>query len=456
MHTQAHFTNINSQIEKQISKASYSIKVAVAWFTDANLFSALQVKANQGCKVTIITSNDMINEQSSIDYLGEQTENFKVYLHGNSQVDLIHHKFCIIDNKTVITGSYNWTNKAKTNQENIVITKGDRVLAQQFNQAFEALLRNIGVSSIKKDIKKDIDSILKRLQIVKNCILLNEFETITPIISKVIEYENTELENISYAISTNNFKKALEEIDNFVAQHKNDQLIHWVDKEIEALRFELKTLEFQLNAYANEKIELEKQLLDYQYRHTKELGDIISELLKFRKYKFKDNEEKFKEAENDENQYNEQVAEEKVKVKFELTKVEQKDLKKKFRKASLLCHPDKVNESMQKHAEQVFIDLKKAYDANDLEAVNEILHNLENNTHYKSRSETITENDKLKATIESLKQKIQGVLNDIYEIKNDETYKTISEIEDFDAHFEDLKERLKDELENLKANVILP
>lgn len=33
----------------------------------------------------------------------------------------MHNKFCVVDNKLVITGSYNWTHNANTNDENITI-----------------------------------------------------------------------------------------------------------------------------------------------------------------------------------------------------------------------------------------------------------------------------------------------------------------------------------------------
>jgi phosphatidylserine/phosphatidylglycerophosphate/cardiolipin synthase-like enzyme len=35
--------------------------------------------------------------------------------------NIMHHKFCVIDINTVISGSYNWTNKAQFNDESIDI-----------------------------------------------------------------------------------------------------------------------------------------------------------------------------------------------------------------------------------------------------------------------------------------------------------------------------------------------
>ena len=49
--------------------------------------------------------------------------------------NIMHHKFCVIDLKTVIHGSYNWTNKARWNKETISIDIS-RELAEKFASEF--------------------------------------------------------------------------------------------------------------------------------------------------------------------------------------------------------------------------------------------------------------------------------------------------------------------------------
>jgi len=68
MITEAIFQNINKRIKQEIQEAKQSIYVAVAWFTDDVLFHELEKKVKEGCTVSIITSDDFINKQSSIDY----------------------------------------------------------------------------------------------------------------------------------------------------------------------------------------------------------------------------------------------------------------------------------------------------------------------------------------------------------------------------------------------------
>ena len=90
-----------------------------------------------------------------------------------------------------------------------------------------------------------------------------------------------------------------------------------------------------------------------------------------------------------------------------------KELKSMFRQASILCHPDKVSEEHREEAHHTFIDLKTAYENNDINRVRQILNDLDKGNEFVSQSESISEKDILKVTIESLKEKIKSLENEI-------------------------------------------
>ena len=69
-----------------------------------------------------------------------------------------------------------------------------------------------------------------------------------------------------------------------------------------------------------------------------------------------------------------------------------------------MCHPDKVADEFKDAAQKIFVDLKAAYEANDLKKVSEILSNLERGK-FKAMSDTISRRTNL----------LQQVLN--YECK---------------------------------------
>ena len=226
------------------------------------------------------------------------------------------------------------------------------------------------------------------------------------------------------------------------------------DDEVASLQKELRALEGMLNELNIEKSELEKLLSNFQHQHFIELGDIILEILKLRQAKFKNDQQKYEEAAKDYENYNQQAAREKEKKQFEITDEKKQELKMKFRKASKLCHPDMVSDELKEEAAKVFIDLKNASEANDLQRVTDILDNLEKGNSFTAGSETISEKEKLLAQIEKLKMQVQALEREIEGIENSDTYKVIISIDDLNEYFSKLKVKLSKELESLREETI--
>jgi hypothetical protein len=146
--TEVVFEDIEQRILNEIGNAHYAIFVSVAWFTNKKLFNALLEKAKNNCYVSIIIQLDDINSQSGIDYNKIQigrSECFKI----SKDAELLHDKFCVIDFKKVITGSYNWTYKASHNSENILILN-DPSVATQYISRFEQQKDKFQELSIQK------------------------------------------------------------------------------------------------------------------------------------------------------------------------------------------------------------------------------------------------------------------------------------------------------------------
>jgi hypothetical protein len=452
MQTEAVFENIAERIQKEISKAQKSIFIAVAWFTNKTLFDELLNKAKNGCTVSLIICNDEINQNSHIDFEQLMISDSCFFKVGNSESELMHNKFCVIDYSSVITGSYNWSYKAEKNFENVIITYDDTILAEQFISEFNRIRKEYYPDDPNLKNEFPLNTIIKRLEILKNYILLEDIDELKKVILKLREYDfNTDLQEIIEAVKKEEFAAAIRKIQIFIA--RNHQLSIWTDPEIAAMKLEIKNLENKLNAFDNEKIELEKLLFEFQHRHTNELSGIILNILRLRKLKFKTDKSKYQDAENDEHSYREQAKTEKAKQLYELTEEERIELKRKFRKATVLCHPDKVNDEFKEAAQKIFIELKAAYDANNLKKVTEILEDLEKGNYFKSRSEAVLESDLLKAAIAKLRLQIKTLETEIIEIKQSETFKTIMSIDDWNEYFRITKEKLQKELELLKLEI---
>ncbi len=243
-----------------------------------------------------------------------------------------------------------------------------------------------------------------------------------------------------------------------MAKQFNSNITQFIEAEISVLKLEIKELEIEINTLNNEKAEIEKLIHEFEIRHTKELGEIILEILRLRKEKLgkevelnEKKQDEFYEANRDYDDFKytyETSKEEKI---FDLTSEEKQKLKSKYRKASKLCHPDIVSDDLKGKAERIFKDLKKAYEQNDLNKVNKILENLEKGV-FISKSDSINEKEKLKNILNELIIKRDNLIKIIDNIKNTNTYKTIIKISNWDKYFSETKEQLEKELYKLQIN----
>lgn len=153
MNSQVYFENIRERIVEALDQCEFDLKIAVAWFTDKKLLSKVEELSKRGVKVKIIIYDDHINQKTLFENL--YYNKAEIFLSRK----LMHNKFCVIDDKTVINGSYNWTHNASTNNENIQITFDNTVLAEKFENEFHILQRKC--SSIDFFFKYTLDNILK-------------------------------------------------------------------------------------------------------------------------------------------------------------------------------------------------------------------------------------------------------------------------------------------------------
>lgn len=302
-----------------------------------------------------------------------------------------------------------------------------------------------------------IQEIIKRLQVVKNLILLEDYETLSLQVDK--------LKSVGYGLSENSIKD-LKEIISFLEGKKYGDSIVCIDKfinknsgievykdpEIEALKIELKALEFALADNFVLQQELENTVSQFEIRYHSEVGETIERILKLKKEKLKDSpqKEEYKKAEKEYEEFHGQHEELKAKKVNVLTDDDKAELKKLYRKAATLCHPDKVSEEQKERANKLFQELNEANASNDIEKVREILAALEGGKAFSTFADTVNEKEKLKEEVNRLRQTIEQIKEKITVIISSEVYQKIVTIENIDRYFSDLKGQLVKELEKLE------
>ena len=138
---ECYFEEIGQEVVKNILAAKNSIKIAMAWFTNFDIFKVIKHKLENGnVEITLVTNNDLINNGGYCLNFNELIDvGLKVYLY--EYPDMLHHKFCIIDDECVMTGSYNWTFFSEAvNRENMLIIREDEQLIDAFKKEFEYII----------------------------------------------------------------------------------------------------------------------------------------------------------------------------------------------------------------------------------------------------------------------------------------------------------------------------
>ena len=165
----------NGLISETLKIANNSLDLALFVFSDQGIANTMEKESLQGVKIrTLIDRNFAYRYYSEgLDLLGLALPHKCSYEKENNpwqqpittvgipklvQGDKLHHKFAIIDNYTVITGSHNWSNSANHLNDETLLVIYNPLVAQHFQREFDSLYRNaqLGISSqLKTKIEQE-------------------------------------------------------------------------------------------------------------------------------------------------------------------------------------------------------------------------------------------------------------------------------------------------------------
>ena len=459
MIAQPYFTDIKPKLIDLLSNADTSIYACIAWVTDGDLFARLCSKAEAGCDVRLMVVDDDINKKlhlRSLDLVGG-----KLYRVDGS---LMHNKFCVIDRKIVITGSYNWTYSASTarQDENITVIEDEGGFAEQYIAEFERIVkRRLGThESLAADF--DLAKVSKRLEVIRQLIELEDTEDIALQIRRLQQYALPDtVQDIIRQLQAKTYGDAAAHITQYLRSHR--QVTTYTDPEISGLKLEIKTLELELASLSNELSTAEKLIHDFSIRHNRILGDLIRRILALRLQVAQDKAQdspqeqaRYEEAQQDYQDYIRNYESLQKETLHTLTPEEARSLKTTFRKAALLCHPDKVNDAQRPQAQAAFVALQKAYKENNLARVQEIWTELQQGNIFVGKAESISEKAQLKAELLQMREIHAQNLQTLNDLKASDAYQTIQNITDWVAYFEETKRELEEVLEDLESLDDLP
>mmetsp|Transcript_23569 Transcript_23569/g.40538 ORF Transcript_23569/g.40538 Transcript_23569/m.40538 type:complete len:221 (+) Transcript_23569:135-797(+) len=113
-----------------------TMDICVFTITDDRIASRIFNAVKRGVKVRVVADDEKAHDQ------GSDVARFAaagIPVRTDNSMAHMHNKFCVLDGRIVITGSFNWTVSAsRQNQENVVILDESAVVTR-FHQEFERL-----------------------------------------------------------------------------------------------------------------------------------------------------------------------------------------------------------------------------------------------------------------------------------------------------------------------------
>lgn len=162
----------NGLIGKTLSQAKQSIEMALFVFSDQRLVDLLEPQHAQGKQIQVLIDPSFMYRSYSggLNMLGVtldercKSEASHPWQEPITTVgvprlppgDLLHHKFGIVDEDTVITGSHNWTTAANQGNDETLLVVRNPLVAAHFQREFERLYADaiLGVPpAIQRKIK---------------------------------------------------------------------------------------------------------------------------------------------------------------------------------------------------------------------------------------------------------------------------------------------------------------
>lgn len=455
-----------------LAQAKTDVVAAIAWFTDKDIYDLLCKKAASGVEVRIVLIGDAINQgPSGLNFDKLRRFGGKVILLPPSgpHEPIMHHKFCVIDGSTVITGSYNWSQKARNNDENITVVTDSAKFAVDYLGTFNALLARAGHGA---PVVVDADAARRRLETIRNLVLLGEQDEVATHLRKLRPAaEALKITQIVTALDHGEYRLAMEEIEAYLCKATALEVAGNAD--IPRLQFLLETLEVRLESLSAEKADLERSLISFNRLQDDALGDLIQRVLKARAelarlqvaMRKTDKEREAAEAdaaqaEENYKEYAEQhEALQSISPPPTLNDEDEQELKAIYRKACSFCHPDKVHEELKERAHHVFVELQEAYKANDLSRVREIHAVLVAGGLPRARSSTLSKTEALSAAIAELEYAIANQVAELKALQESDGYRLMtnsgaSETE-WQQFFEQQRNVLEMELARLVAAILV-
>lgn len=156
-----------SAVVNEVKNAKSEILIAIYYFTDKEIADALCMARKRGVKIEVVL--DKSQKTTKYSKVNKLMEN-NIPARFDTRNGLMHNKFAVIDDKIVVTGSFNWTEAAENkNRENLIIIKNPEIAGiykKEFTKLWSASVEATGKVTRTEILVLENKSVIRVILIV--------------------------------------------------------------------------------------------------------------------------------------------------------------------------------------------------------------------------------------------------------------------------------------------------
>jgi DnaJ-domain-containing protein 1 len=314
---------------------------------------------------------------------------------------------------------------------------------------------------------------IKRLEIIKNAIELEDDEIVHgQLVQLKKEPLDEGLKAIVQALEARRYADAIAAITVWLQNQR--ALTTWQDPRISASKLELKTLEAELQELLDRRTARIQRLDEFNELYMTRLGPLMTEILRLRKVLA----EKMLRRQLREGSRSEPVAEESARqadaasqdyesyrqrhqeaqrhqaAQQRLAESERHELKRLWRQASKLCHPDLVDDSLKAEATTLMVRLNQARQRGDLATVRSILTRLKQGQQPMLASSRLNDLEPLRQKIAEIRLQIRTLILELSGLEKEGAWQLVTTLRDQEGYFQQQEKAMSNTVRTLEKQIL--
>ncbi len=399
-----YYRNIRRVVQKDIRAAQARVLVSVSWFTDEHLFQELAEAAEKrSVRVELILMDDDINRNSGLQWPLLEAAGVELWFYPEGN-DTMHLKMCLLDDTILHTGSYNWTRKAAArNKESLLRLEVDEPTALEYAAEFEA-----------------IKALCYRKYAPKNQPPVQPADN------------STGLPGVAGSVWS--LRLRIQLLEQEIASLETEK--NTIGAQLEAFERRLRQL---LSTWMLRRLKLERQLAEIKAALTRKKQDEMA----------------YEERRTHFEEFKRKIADDLRNPIADIPANEAADMKRLYREAVLMAHPDLFRHDPAKEAEanKIMAELAGAFRKKDYRRVQEIHEALKNGTAFRMDWQTVRDISLLQQLVEKLTLRRDALQQEINQIQSSESWITLRANPDVDLYAETLRIQIVHNIQILENEI---